>query len=60
VSTPYEAINQRGRRAGAQVYAVFNDTAYSAVAVTAAAADVAIVFVGAFATEGRDRANLTL
>jgi len=58
--TPYEAINYRGRKSGAQVYTVFNGSALDAANATAAAVDVALVFVSAFATEGADRANLKL
>lgn len=58
--SPFDAINYRGRQLGAQVYAVFNDTAYDAVAVTALSADVAIVFVSALSEEAKDRPSLDL
>ena len=58
--SPFDAINYRGRQLGAQVYAVFNASAYDAVGVTAQSADVAIVFVGAWSTEGLDRPALDL
>lgn len=60
VVTPYEAINWRGRKSGAQVYSVFNDTAYDAIGTTVQSADVALVFVSAYAMEGEDRASLYL
>jgi beta-glucosidase len=43
-----------------QVYSVFNDTAYDAISSTVQVADVALVFVSAYATEGHDRADLYL
>ena len=58
--SPFDAINFRGRRLGAQVYAVFNDTAYDAVAVTAQSADVALVFASAWFTEREDLPSLYL
>lgn len=58
--TPYEAINYRGRRLNAQVYALFNDTAYDVAATTAQSADIAIVFVSAWSKEGEDRPSLDL
>lgn len=58
--SPFDAVNYRGRQFGAQVYAVFNDTAYDAVAAMALSADVAIVFVSAWSQEGEDRASLSL
>lgn len=60
VVTPYESINWRGRKSGAQVYSVFNDTAYDAIGTTVQSADVALVFVSAYAEESEDRASLYL
>lgn len=60
IVTPYEAINYRARKSGAQVYAMFDDTALDQVNVTVMKADVALVFVSAWASEGYDRANLRL
>lgn len=58
--SPFDAINYRGRKLGAQVYAIFNDTAYEAVANTAVVADTTIVFVSAWSEESEDRASLYL
>ncbi|EPS94914.1 hypothetical protein FOMPIDRAFT_281622 [Fomitopsis schrenkii] len=60
VVTPYEAINHRGRKLGAQVYSVFNDTAYDDIITTVQSADVALVFVNAWSRETVDRATLYL
>lgn len=60
VVTPYEAINYRAREQGAQVYSIFSDTDLIDVAVTAASAEVAIVFVRAFRKEGTDISSLSL
>ena len=58
--SPFDAINYRGRKLGAQVYAIFNDTAYEAVASTAVVAETTIVFVSAWSEESEDRASLYL
>ncbi|EIN14278.1 glycoside hydrolase [Punctularia strigosozonata HHB-11173 SS5] len=58
--TPYESINYRARKMNSQVYTIFNDTAYDAIGSTVQVADVALVFVSAYATEGKDRPNLYL
>jgi beta-glucosidase len=58
--TPYESIAYRARKMNSQVYSVFNDTAYNEAGMTVQVADTALVFVRAFAVEGRDRANLLL
>ena len=58
--SPFDAINYRGRQLGAQVYALFNDTAYDVVANTAVYADVTIVFVSAWSEESEDRTSLYL
>ena len=60
VVTPYEAINYRAREQGAQVYSIFSDSDLIDVALTAASAEVAIVFVRAFRKEGTDISSLGL
>jgi beta-glucosidase len=60
VVTPNESINYRARKAGAQVWTTLNDTAYAAVNLTVTPADVALVFVSAYAVEGQDRLDLRL
>lgn len=56
VSNPYDAL---GARLGADV-AYGDESDLEAAAQVAAAADVAIVFVGASSSEGTDRADLSL
>jgi beta-glucosidase len=55
-----DGVSRRARADGAQVWPVLNDTAYDIVNSTAAGADIALVFVNSYATEGHDRDNLHL
>lgn len=56
----FEGVSLRARRDGAQIWPVLNDTAYDSVNTTAAGADIALVFVSAWATENHDRPDLHL
>jgi beta-glucosidase len=60
IVTGLDGVSRRARQDGSQIWAVLDDTAYSVVNSTAAGADIALVFVSAYATEDRDRANLHL
>ena len=57
---PLAAINQFVANAGPDVNVHLDNWNVSNAALQAAVSEVAIVFVNAYATEGRDRQNLTL